>query len=254
MMHGNCHKCAACIAQKRSEWTFRLLQEMKIATSAYFLTLTYSDEHVPKDLNLSKEELQNFFKRLRVAQSKVTKSQIRYYAIGEYGENTHRPHYHIILFNVHNDVKPNLETIWKKGFIQLKPVNQARLHYVTKHQVVTMLELQEKEPPFSLMSKRPYLGYSYVNKATKKYHKANPHYVSFHSGHKIPMPRVYKKHFFTKIQRQINAAEAIRLSVENENNLQAKYEKKGVNYFTRYSEIQKQKIKNQKRTSKSRKL
>ena len=46
-------------------------------------------------MTLQKSDLQKFFKRLR----KKTHEKISYYAVGEYGDNTQRPHYHIILFN-----------------------------------------------------------------------------------------------------------------------------------------------------------
>lgn len=47
---------------------------------------------------LSKIDLQLFLKRLRKNLTKFTDEKIRYYAVGEYGPQTFRPHYHLLLF------------------------------------------------------------------------------------------------------------------------------------------------------------
>ncbi|QXP07944.1 MAG: replication initiator protein [Arizlama microvirus] len=108
-----CGKCLACRIAKRREWTLRLLHETGFHENSIFVTLTYSDEHLPfkkniqaeRDLEygfqpyptLVKRDLQLFIKRLRKA---LGKKKIKYYACGEYGDLTQRSHYHLILFNL----------------------------------------------------------------------------------------------------------------------------------------------------------
>ena len=58
------------------------------------MTLTYDDEHVPKNMSLNVEDFQLFMKRLRRGSS----SPLRYFHCGEYGEENLRPHYHVCLF------------------------------------------------------------------------------------------------------------------------------------------------------------
>jgi len=64
-----------------------------------FLTLTYNDDNIPltdRGLgSLDPNHTKNFWKRLRKA---IHPIQIRYYAVGEYGDDTMRPHYHAALF------------------------------------------------------------------------------------------------------------------------------------------------------------
>lgn len=48
---------------------------------------------------LSKIDLQLFLKRFRKYLSKYTNEKIRYYAVGEYGPQTFRPHYHLLFFS-----------------------------------------------------------------------------------------------------------------------------------------------------------
>ena len=62
-----------------------------------FLTLTYNDDNLPSDVGLHKDDLQRFFKRLRKA---LDTKKIRYFACGEYGDTTSRPHYHAIVFGL----------------------------------------------------------------------------------------------------------------------------------------------------------
>lgn len=42
-----CGKCLACLEQRRGIWTFRILQELKVAETARFVTLTYTEENLP---------------------------------------------------------------------------------------------------------------------------------------------------------------------------------------------------------------
>lgn len=108
-----CGKCPPCIKRRIDGWVFRMLQEDRHSFTSHFVTLTYAPEYLPEceHVNeetgevkifptLRKEHLQNFMKRLR----KFVKSdfpelpKISYYAVGEYGSDTKRPHYHLLVF------------------------------------------------------------------------------------------------------------------------------------------------------------
>lgn len=227
----SCGKCSDCLEKRRAVWTFRLLQELRFAKSAYFVTLTYEDSFLPKDNNVEKKELQDFMKRLRRAQDirmpyglseekqKLWKkeNQLRYYAVGEYGEKDGRPHYHIILFNLKREIITSvidfidkatgemkircieLEKYWKKGLVNVGKVEQASIHYVTGY-LCTNKE-KKNVRPFSLMSKRPYLGSQYLDKNMIKHHKANMTSVSFLDDHKIAIPRIYKDKMYSKKEK-----------------------------------------------------
>ena len=85
-----CGKCAFCLQQRQADWIFRIEKEARYSKNAHFVTLTYDDEKVPVsqngELNLSKADLKNFWKRLRKQVAKLDKKiRIRYYAVGEYG-------------------------------------------------------------------------------------------------------------------------------------------------------------------------
>ena len=94
-----CGKCIACRIAKSNEWGTRIYHELDYYPESCFLTLTYDEEHLPDDYGLHKKHLQDFFKRLR----KNTGKKIKYYAVGEYGENYDRPHYHCIMLAIDRD-------------------------------------------------------------------------------------------------------------------------------------------------------
>lgn len=108
-----CGKCIGCRLEYSRQWANRMLLELEYHDSAYFVTLTYNDNHVPRNyysdlhtgealqsLTLSKRDVQLFFKRLRKA---FPDDRIRFYLAGEYGSDTFRPHYHAIIFGLHLD-------------------------------------------------------------------------------------------------------------------------------------------------------
>ena len=96
-----CGHCMPCKIMRSHQWAMRLMFELRDWSSAAFVTLTYRDADLPP--NLRKRHVQLFFKRLRKS---LGKRKIKYYAVGEYGDVTHRPHYHAIIYGLDSD---NLE-------------------------------------------------------------------------------------------------------------------------------------------------
>jgi len=199
-----CGKCPSCKSRRASQWSFRLQQELKQVDSAHFVTLTYEDEHVPKtetDLKtLCKQDLQLFFKRLR----KLNKQKLKYYAVGEYGSITYRPHYHIIFFNLNSE---HIQKTWNKGEHHIGKVTPASigytLKYISKISKVPMFKQDDRSKEFSLMSKK--LGLNYLTKQMVNWHKndlENRTYCNLTDGKKISMPRYYKDKIYTEIERK----------------------------------------------------
>lgn len=89
-----CGNCIGCRLEKSRQWAMRIMHEAQLHEHNSFLTLTYSDQYLPKNNSLKKDDVQKFLKRLRRRLDKP----IRYYQCGEYGEKFHRPHYHMCLF------------------------------------------------------------------------------------------------------------------------------------------------------------
>lgn len=99
-----CGKCRGCRIKRSSEWTMRLTHELHLMKyKGIFLTLTYNEESLPYTETgrptLDKSALQKFIKKVR-RRIAHTKGKIKYYACGEYGEETKRPHYHLIILGM----------------------------------------------------------------------------------------------------------------------------------------------------------
>lgn len=86
-----CGQCPSCQLTKRRDWSIRCVCEAEYHKENCFVTLTYDDDHC--DGELHKEHFQQFIKNLRNLGYKV-----RYFACGEFGSKTNRPHMHAILF------------------------------------------------------------------------------------------------------------------------------------------------------------
>lgn len=194
MMHVPCGKCAFCLKKAIDAWCLRLAHEMEVSSSAFFLTLTYDEKHVPEGGNLSKRDLQLFIKRLR----KRNKG-IRYFAVGEYGTQFERPHYHLVLFNL-VDLElvteswrdSNMEPI---GFVKGSRATLGRIRYMVSYMATPVVE-NGKVKPFRLMSRNPGLGFNYVKK-WKHWHRARSDSVIYVFDCANAMPRYYKDKIYT---------------------------------------------------------
>lgn len=137
-----------------------------------YLTLTYSNDHLPAGNTLVKKHFQDFMKRLR----RDRDERIRYFHCGEYGERTARPHYHAILFGIDfDDKKPwkknkrgellytsaYLEEKWQKGFCSVGAVTFDSAAYVARYIMKKVIGDKAGEhyggrlPEYVTMSRRP---------------------------------------------------------------------------------------------------
>lgn len=212
-----CGRCAACLERKRANWSFRLLQEYKLAKRSYFITLTYANN--PESIN--KIDLQNFFKRLR--KDNVI---MRYYAVGEYGTHTFRPHYHLLMFLQDNRelTSDYISQKWSLGLVHVGQVSEASIHYTTKYQInnvrTELKHLWDKiEKPFALMSKG--IGKNYLTTSANYHKQGQKFFVTYAGGIKASLPRYYRDKIFTKEEISINNYENSLIHEE----IQIKYQK-----------------------------
>lgn len=106
-----CGQCRFCRLEHSRQMALRCHHEASLYEKNCFLTLTYSDEHLPDRGFLDYEAPVLFMKRLR----KRFGDGIRSFGCAEYGEETDRPHYHLCIFNFDFDDKILLRKYEKKG-------------------------------------------------------------------------------------------------------------------------------------------
>ncbi|MEM2002453.1 MAG: hypothetical protein QXT77_07410 [Candidatus Methanomethylicaceae archaeon] len=196
-----CGKCLPCLSNKRTEWIIRLEEEQKVSSSSYFVTLTYSERYLPRTTGLSKRHLQLFFKRLR-----KTEKNLRYYAVGEYGTQKQRAHYHIILFNL-KDVE-NLRKCWTHpktkediGIVHVGNVTQASIAYTTKYIIQKgNAQTGNLNPPFQIMSRGYGLGAHYLSDNVIRYHRDSQ--ITYYMDYAVKkrLPRFYKEKIWPRVK------------------------------------------------------
>jgi len=166
-----CGMCAGCRLEKSRMWAMRCMHEAKLHQHNQFLTITYNDENIPSHGTLFKPDLQRFWKRLR-----RRGHDVRYYACGEYGDTTDRPHYHAIAFNLRLDDKAYLKTdngnkiytsawldrVWSHGHVYIGTVSFESCAYVARYVMKKVIGL-EKQSYGKKLRTDPGTGLPYIS-------------------------------------------------------------------------------------------
>lgn len=222
-----CRKCFGCREDSAKMWTDRLMIELQDHDESWFITLTYSDYFLPYSQEpnedgvlpdrptLRKKDFQDFMKRLRKA---CSNDHLMYYAAGEYGDSSKRPHYHAIIFSLHLDdlkewkrrgefvyyTSEFLENIWPFGFVAVAKVNRETAAYTCRYVMKKAIGDEKQvyydlgiEPEFQLMSKRPAIGRNYYDRVIsgkqEDYYVNKIHYLTDPDGSPISfnIPRYF---------------------------------------------------------------
>lgn len=167
-----CGHCLGCLEDRAKDWTVRNLMELKTSDNAIFLTLTYDEAHLPLNHGLPtlrKIDLSAFMKRLR---KHFQPFKLRFFACGEYGTKTFRPHYHLIVYGYPSYWNRWAETeilsdIWKNGNVYLGSVTAQSIAYVSRYVVKkqgnsSVLNTKYQEKEFVDMSRMPGIGAEWI--------------------------------------------------------------------------------------------
>lgn len=186
-----CGKCLPCLVRRKKLWTHRLMLESLCHSDNAFVTLTYADEFVPKDLSLDPATFTLWLKRFR---EKISPQRVRFYGVGEYGDKSARPHYHALLFgyatclrgrSMYSKTRVNccsqcdlVRDTWGLGHVGLGSVTPESVGYVVSYIVKNMRRtddhrLNGRWPEFSRMSLRPGIGYGALDEITQTLMKYN---------------------------------------------------------------------------------
>lgn len=182
------------------------MHEKRLHRMSAFVTLTYDDKHLPELGSLRLRDLQLFMKRLR----KVRPEGLRFFACGEYGDTTKRPHYHLLLFNTefadqrflkwspNNDAlyrSAELGQLWPSGDHYIGTVDSRSAAYVAGYvmkKVGSVVDYSPRENEFRVMSRRPGIGYEWYQRYKAEFYK---HDSAILEAREVPLPRFYDDKF-----------------------------------------------------------
>lgn len=239
-----CGQCLQCRIQYAAMWAARCETEIRYHDNNLFVTLTYDEDHVPvydtftkehyrkirspadylagksrERLTLAKEDIQKFWKRLRITAKRKgwydnPEWGITIYYAGEYGGKTFRPHYHAIIYGlrlpdlVENPKVPpkgghvhfksaELEKIWGCGFVDIGSVTFNSCQYVARYVLKKQSGLCKKadyeavgiEPEFVHMSLKPGIGQRYWGDYREEIYERDKLYLA--EGRKMLPPRFF---------------------------------------------------------------
>lgn len=160
----------------RQVWAGRIQLEARCHAASLFFTLTYSPEFLPDPPQLEPDDLQKFLKRFRKA---ISPRRIRFFACGEYGSRSLRPHYHGVFFGIECNIDNAniLKKAWSLGHVQVAELSPARASYVAKY-VCKDVSADDKVPEgwqreFARMSNKPGIGALYVDRMAEKVNEVN---------------------------------------------------------------------------------
>lgn len=219
----NCGRCIGCRLDRSRAWAIRCINEAQMHERNIFITLTYNDNQLvyggAEHGILYPRHLELFWKRLR----KHFKQRIRYFACGEYGDKSNRPHYHACVFGLDFEDKKLwssknginlytsglLERLWTHGMCTIGDVNFESAAYVARYimkkrlgQEAQQYEQQGIEPEFVRMSRGGRtkegenlggIGSSWFDKYESDVFPND--YVSIRGGVKVKPPRYYQRRY-----------------------------------------------------------
>lgn len=225
-----CGKCEGCRIANLQQWAFRAKSELDQHEVSAFITLTCSDDKLPlvfPDGKLQHRPFQLFMKRFRrwlddwCDKRKISRIKVRYIMCGEYGTNTFRPHYHVIIFGwfpcdyqlfEYNGkyatyISPALYDLWTDpdddkslGFHTVAVANDATIRYLVGYVMKKCDGKYPKDaPPYLRVSTRPAIGLDWLKRYQSEIFAHDglffPNDYVFYGSSKQSVPRYFVKKY-----------------------------------------------------------
>lgn len=245
--------CLECRNMRREDFAQRLKFEYKSYDYiGAFISLTYSDKNLPILLpegsavvgeffgsvppaygsTLYRPDLSNFCDKLQKRLKRKFGRSGKYIGFGDYGDDTHRPHYHLIYLGCPQDRKLIYDT-WQYGNIDVGNIDHGSIRYVLDYINKDPIFSDSKyklygdfEPPFYHFSKG--LGFEEIYRLHELGHFDKYGQIQFSKGHNYTLPPYLKEKlgYETKPQyygdsvydwQQVNQINNIELAQSNRN-------------------------------------
>lgn len=225
-----CGQCLPCRFNRRRIWAHRIMLEASLYEHNAFVTLTYDDAHLPEKESLNPKHLQDWLKRLRKS---IEPERLRFYGVGEYGDQTQRPHYHVAMFNFQSCVYGQTRSYrslccercelvretWGLGKVFLGTLETDSAQYVAGYVTKKMTSknderLNGRHPEFARMSNRPGIGHDFMHEVASTLlglvqEQPDVPSVLQHGTRKLPLGRYLRMKLRTMVGRDEKTPEEI---------------------------------------------
>lgn len=234
-----CGKCSECLKQKRRDWSERLQLEASCYddNQVWFITLTYDDDHLidlPAGDNglrsLQYEDIRKFIRAFRDRLRGLPDPgvSLRFFAAGEYGDKSCRPHFHVITFGPDLSLFGRLDPVavspagtlyssdfvcglWPYGHNSVCVAGPGAISYVTGYVAKKLQSRDDYDrlkilPERCLMSTRPPIGWRFfqdnADEIMSCHGYVNPFDGRFHSIPRFALRSVFSESFFALIRSE----------------------------------------------------
>lgn len=237
-----CGQCDPCRINRKRVWKNRIILENTQHGSSSFWTLSYDDSNLRRTTSglatLHREDFTKWLKRIRVAVQPV---RLRFFGVGEYGDRTFRPHYHVALFGYGRCVRGQtlrdgrnrpvahrccencrlVQSTWGLGDIHGGNLEDDSAGYLAGYVTKKMTRnddarLQGRDPEFSAPSLKPGIGRDAmweVASVLMQYdiETSEPDVPSAlrHGSKNLPLGRYLKQQLRLMVGKEINAPEQV---------------------------------------------
>ena len=192
---GPCKMCIECRNMRREDFKQRIQFElMNYNFIGSFVTLTYRDSDLPVlfpegsavvgnyfgscppayGSTLYRPDIANFCDKMQKRLKRKFGRSGKYIAVGEYGSDQHRPHWHILYVGLPSASRKEVLECWSKGNVDVKNMNKGAVRYVLDYidkQVFCASRIYEEygdfTPPFAHFSKG--IGFKWINDNLEKF-------------------------------------------------------------------------------------
>lgn len=217
-----CRQCPDCLAGRQLAWYTRMAYEISEGFQiAYFVTLTYNEWEVPKTssgLSLNPHHITDYQKRLNWHATEAGHKAPRYYTVGEYGGETHRPHYHQILFTDISQTMDMTDLVYKawqgRGHLSVYRARPEALMYVAGYAQKRLkntykfkedAQKDDRAKEFNRMSLG--IGKAYLTPSRKRYHLENSSLLipdPYATGTFRMLPEYYRRRIWETEAQQLH--------------------------------------------------
>lgn len=209
-----CGRCMSCRRDKTRLLELRAKEEWRSHAHSAYVTLTFDDNHLIYKNGfcfptVNRKVAHEFFDRLRhniknlnpiVRMVNRIDENFTFLYSTEYGDDKGRPHIHCILFGVDfSNCRKLLQRTWENGSIDIKPVKNGCIRYVTKYLQKQAFGEEKYSKYFDNGLDAPVVGWSkgFGSKLYEKKADDIRKYGAIKDGNNfLPVPSYYKNKYF----------------------------------------------------------